>query len=190
MKKFKVYGVLILTAFILFVLVLYTPIGMISVLIRQIISVMALLLFITLYFFLLSVLNYFKEPAWKKIAVIILLINQYVPVFLFIMHRISAVSYYVITLCLNIPFFFAFVTIKNRDINRLTQTYAYTILLVSTLYLAVQLSKLNITPYAIPYKAATLVPTVVALFMCYKMIEISSNNIEHPNIEEEQVDLL
>ena len=80
MKKFKIYKVCMLIAVVLLSILLFVPLTYLSPSLILLIFIITYTLIISLYPFLFAVLNYFKQPYWKKIAVVILLVIQYVPI--------------------------------------------------------------------------------------------------------------
>ena len=72
----------------------------------------------------------------------------------------------------------------------LAQSQAYTMLLISLMHLIIAITKFKVMNYAAVYDVVILIPTVLTLLMCQKMISISLQTNEQEDAISEQIDLL
>ena len=190
MQKFKTYRALILISLFLYSLIIFTSLSFLNLSLRQILVVIIYLVFISVYFFLFDLLRYFKEPWWKKIAVVLLFLGDYVSFIFFLLKYMSLLEYYVTSFILTIPYFIAFLTLRNNEIKNLAQAQACLLVLLPLTRIITILVNFNLNDYQQAYDVIVLLPTFFCLLMCQKMVNISSKPPEQHEISTEQIDLL
>ena len=193
--KFKLDRGIAIVFFLLTLLVSFSPLrtseqwnGM-----RVAATMLIVVLFFVCYALLLSIFNYYKEAGWKNVAVIIFLSGNSVFYFLSMSHSMPNLFFNFFILLFYLPFIVAFATVNAKEIRPLTQSFAYLMLIICLLHIALPFVRdtIDLSVYIYFFNAIFLFPSVMIILLFHKMIVISSKNSEDElNSDEERRDLL
>jgi len=160
--------------------------------IRIMAMIVGVLIFVC-YALLVSVLNFYKEPLWKKFAVWFFIIgfiffNSFLVLVVVRYTTIKFMSFFLLLFYL--PFIVAFVTIKQKGISALAQSFAYTLLIACLMRLAIPFVRnlISLSRYSEILNIVVRLPLVFIVLIFHKMIGISKNDSDEA--PESEYDLL
>ena len=132
MRKFKVYQVIAIVYLCAYIAMIFfqTRYPDLPSAFRSLLLFTVFLLFCITHISLVSVLNYFKQPSWKKALIVWYVIGIFIFNFLtFAWWQFgpASIALYLIT-CL--PLSIAILSIRAEEIKSLLQSYAFTMLMI------------------------------------------------------------
>ena len=195
MQKFKTYRAIsfitLVLSFATMLLPFWLPESNFNV-IRIIAMIVGILIFVC-YALLISVLNFYKEPLWKKFAIWFFIIgfiffNSFL---VLVVVRYTAIKFMnFFSFVFYLPFIAAFVTIKHKEISALAQSFAYTLLIACAMRIAIPFVRnlISLSHYSEVLNIAVRLPLVFIVLIFHKMIAISKNDSDETS--ESEYDLL
>jgi hypothetical protein len=195
MQKFKTYRAISFVTLVLSFATMLLPLWIAEKdfnIIRIIAMIAGVLIFVC-YALLISVLNFYNEPLWKKLSVWFFIIGfiLYNSFLVLIVVRYTAIKFMSLFLLIfYLPFIAAFVTIKHKGISALAQSFAYTLLIACAMKIAIPFARnlINLSNYNEVLNVAFRLPLVFIVLIFHKMIAISKNDSDE--MQESEYDLL
>jgi hypothetical protein len=194
MQKFKIYrAISFITLVLSFATMLFPfwlPENNFDVI--RIIAMIAGVLIFVCYALLVSVLNFYNEPLWKKFAIWFFIIgfiffNSFLVLVVVRYTAIKFISFFLLLFYL--PFIAAFVTIKHKGISALAQSFAYTLLIACLMRLAIPFVRnlISLSRYSEVLNIVVRLPLVFIVLIFHKMIGISKNDSDETSQGEDDL---
>jgi hypothetical protein len=194
MMKFKIYRAISILFFLLTLLVSFSPVRASEQWneVRTVATMSILILFFVCYSFLISIFNYFKEPGWKNVAVIIFLSGNSFFYFLSISHSMPNIFFNFFILIFYVPFILAFASVNEKEIKPLMQSFAYLMLIICVLHIVLPFvrDKINLSVYIYAFNGIFLLPSVMMVLIFHKMAAISAKRRDEELMPDEEEDHL
>lgn len=195
MMRFKIYRAIAFIFFLLTLAVSFPPLRSSErwTDVRMVITIVIAILFFVCYSFLLSIFNYYEEPGWKNVAVIIFLSGNSVFYFLPLTRAIPNLFFNFSLLIFYLPLIVAFATVNEKEIKPLTQSFAYLMLIICLLHIVLPFVRgtIDLSGYSYAFNAIFLLPSALMVLLFHRMAILSAKeNEEQSESDEQQHDLL
>jgi hypothetical protein len=193
MMKFQIYRAVATIFFLLTLAVSFPPLRSSErwADVRMVITIVVAILFFVCYSFLLSIFNYYEEPGWKNVAVIIFLSGNSVFYFLPLTRAMPNLFFNFSLLIFYLPLIVAFAGVNDRGIKPLTQSFAYLMLIICLLHIVLPFIRgaIDLSGYIYLFNSLFLLPSALMVLLFHRMVIVSGREDKEES-DEEQHDLL
>jgi len=195
MMKFKIYRAIAFVFFLLTLAVSFPPIRSSERWTdeRMIITIVIAILFFVCYSCLLGIFNYYEEPGWKNVAVIIFLSGNSVFYFLPLTRAMPNLFFNFSLLIFYLPLIVAFASVNEKEIKPLTQSFAYLMLIICLLHILLPFVRaaVDLSGYIYFFNSLFLLPSALMVLLFHRMVVVSAKDEEEQSeSDDEQHDLL
>jgi len=193
MMKFQIYRAVATIFFLLTLAVSFPPLRSSErwADVRMVITIVVAILFFVCYSFLLSIFNYYEEPGWKNVAVIIFLSGNSVFYFLPLTRAMPNLFFNFSLLIFYLPLIVAFAGVNDKGIKPLTQSFAYLMLIICLLHIVLPFIRgaIDLSGYIFLFNSLFLLPSALMVLLFHRMVIVSGREDKEES-DEEQHDLL